>query len=220
MKLKKASIYLISFLILCFMFSACYYLSYLHALNSFNKKAIERKEQLSELTQKQEPTPGLSQEGEDSAQVEQSEATVLPSTQYTLQVYDMKTDTTDTQELNPPAYLVGLTRQEIIDYLDAYMNDMPLSEINKGLISYELEYFSKDEIIIKKTYDEDFVPFRFYVAVKDGYVIVYNSDMKSIFEYTHIEAKNLPEEDRIRLNQGIYLNSLDDVYSLLESYSS
>jgi hypothetical protein len=58
------------------------------------------------------------------------------------------------------------------------------------------------------------------VVVKDGYVVVYNSDLKSVYSYTHIEAKNLPEEDRIALSMGIYVNNLDELYALLESYSS
>jgi hypothetical protein len=221
MKLKKASIYLMSFVFLCVLFSTCYYLSYLHALKDFNERAIERKGLLIDLAQNIEPTAMPEEEEEqDSESVMQLDMIVLPTTQYTLQTYDMKSDTTDTQILNPPAYLVGLTRTEIVEYLTTYMSDMPLSEYNKGLLSYELIYFSDEEVIIKKSYNQDFVPFRFYVVIKDGYVVVYNSDLKSVYSYTHIEAKNLPEEDRIDLVQGIYVNSLDELYSLLESYSS
>ena len=220
MKLKKASIYLASFVALCVMFSACYYLSYVHALNDFNKKAIEQNEKLYALLEHVKPTPEAMTEDGDSVSVIQTDMTVLPTTLYTLQIYDMKTDTTETQELNPPADLIGLTREEVMKHLSDYMSDMPLSEYNKGLISYELIYFSDEEITIKKTYNEDFVPFRFYVVIKGGYVIVYNSDLKSVYNYTHIEAKNLPEEDRIALIQGIYVNSLDELYALLESYSS
>jgi hypothetical protein len=219
MKLKQAFIYLGSFLILCSLFIICYYMSYLHALNDFNERAIERKDELYALMEKAQPTPEASEDG-DSVSVIQTEEKVLPSTKYTLQIYNMKTDTTETQDLNPPAYLVGLTRQGILDYLDAYMRDLPLSEYNKGLLSAELLYFSEDEIVIKKSYNEDFVPFRFYVVVKDGFIVVYNSDLKSVYSYTHIEAKNLPEADRIALIQGIYVNSLDELYALLESYSS
>lgn len=218
MKLKKASIYLVSFAFLCVMFTTCYYLSYLHALNDFNKRSIEQNNNLYALLEKAQPT--TTPEEVESVTVSEVEKTVLPTTQYTLEIYDMKTDTTDTQELNPPSYLVGLTRQEVVDYLDTYMDDMPLSEYNKGLISCELVYFSDEEIKIRKSYNEDFVPFRFYVVIKDGYVVVYNSDLKSVYRYTHIEAKNLPEEDRISLIQGIYVNSLDELYALLESYSS
>jgi hypothetical protein len=220
MKLKKALIYLGSIVLLGVMFSTCYYMSYLRALNEFNQKAIERKDQLLELTRKADPTPAVVEENDTVSVDEQSEAIVLPTTRYILEVYNLKSDQLDTQELNPPAYLIGLTRTQIEEYLLAYMRDLPLSEYNKGLISYELIRFSDTEVVIKKTYNEDFVPFRFYVVVKDGYVVVYNSDLKSVYSYTHILASELPEEDRIALSQGIYVNSLEDLYSLLESYSS
>ena len=218
MKLKKASIYLMSFVFLCVTFTVCYYLSYLHALNDFNKRAIEQNENFYTLLEKEQPTPKV--EKAEDVPAEKTEDSVLPTTQYTLQTYDMKSDSTTTQELNPPAYMVGLKRSELLDYLTSYMNDMPLSEYNKGLISFELISFSEKEIVIKKTYNADFVPFRFYVVIKNGYVVVYNSDLKSVYSYTEIEAKSLPEKDRISLIQGIYVNSLDELYSLLESYSS
>jgi hypothetical protein len=220
MKLKKALIYLGSFVLLSVMFSTCYYMSYLHALNQFNQKAIERKDQLLALTQKAEPTPVVEKEEDTVSVNEQAEVIILPATKYILETYNMKTDILDTQELNPPAYLIGLTRGQVEEYLNAYMKDLPLSEYNKGLISYELIRFSDTEVVIKKTYNEDFVPFRFYVVVKDGYVVVYNSDLKSVYSYTHILASELPEEDRISLSQGIYVNSLEELYSLLESFSS
>lgn len=220
MKFKQACIYLGSFLLLCSLFIICYYMSYLHALNDFNKKAIERKDELyAHLISSAQLTPGAEQNN-DSVSVNQTETKVLPSTKYTLQIYDMSRNTTQTQILDVPAYLVGLTREEVLDYLSDYMKDLPLSEYNKGLISTELVSFSEKEIVIKKTYNEDFVPYRYYVVIKDGYVVVYNSDLKSVYSYTHIEAKNLPEEDRIALMQGIYVNSREELYSLLESYSS
>lgn len=220
MKLKQACIYLGSFLLLCSLFIICYYMSYLHALNDFNKKAIERKDELyAHFISSAQLTPGAEQNN-DSVSVNQTETKVLPSTKYTLQIYDMSRNTTQTQILDVPAYLVGLTREEVLDYLSDYMKDLPLSEYNKGLISTELVSFSEKEIVIKKTYNEDFVPYRYYVVIKDGYVVVYNSDLKSVYSYTHIEAKNLPEEDRIALMQGIYVNSREELYSLLESYSS
>ncbi len=218
MRLKKATIYLTSFVFLCTMFITCYYLSYVNALKDFNKRAVEQKEELYALLEKKQATTEPAQD--DSVSTLQADTTVKPTTKYLLEIFDMKKNTTETQTLNPPAYMVGLTREELLEYLSNYMKDMPLSEYNKGLISYELISFSEDEIAIKKSYNEDFVPFRFYVVIKNGFVVVYNSDLNSIYSYTHIEAKSLPEEDRIRLIQGIYVNSLDELYALLESYSS
>jgi len=221
MKLKQALLYIGSFLLLSLMFVICYYMSYLHALNNFNKKAIERKEQLHlMLENEEEPLDESAGKNTDIVPAVQDVIRVLPSTKYILEIYDMKSDSTTRQELNPPAHLVGLTRQEVIDYLADYMRDLPLSEYNKGLISAELIYFSDEEIVIRKSYNEDFLPYRYYVVIKDGYIVVYNSDLKSIYRYTSIDAKSLPEEDRLELIQGIYVNSLDELYSLLESYSS
>ena len=221
MKLKKVSIYLLSLVALCVMFSICYYFSYVHALDQFNKSAIERNEQLYTLLEQSGLTPTVAAPEEAAVEVGVSqELTIKPSTKYMLEVYDMQTDTVVREELKPPGYMVGLTREEVEKYLVDYMKDMTLSEYNKGLIAYELLNFSEDEVIIKKTYNEDFVPYRFYVVVKDGYIVVFNSDLKSVYSYTHIEAKYLPEEERLRLSQGIYVNSLDELYALLESYSS
>ncbi len=221
MKPKQAFIYLGSFMLISGLFIICYYMSYLHALKDFNRRAIERNEELHTLLDNRAlPDQEVEKKDNDTVPAAQDVIKVLPSTKYILETYNMKTDTTTRQELNPPAYLVGLTRQEIIDYLASYMKDLPLSEYNKGLISSELIYFSDSEIVIRKTYNEDFLPYKYYVVIKDGYIVVYNSDLKSIYRYTSIEAKNLPEEDRIELMQGIYINSLEELYSLLESYSS
>ncbi len=145
---------------------------------------------------------------------------ILPTTNYVLEIYDRKEGLLTQTEQNPPGDIVGLTREQVEKYLDEYMRDLTLSEYNKGLLSYELLSFSDKLVKFRKSYDEDMVPYRFYVVVKNGYVIVYNSDLKSVYEYTHIEAINLPEEDRVALSHGIYIDNIDDLYALLESYTS
>lgn len=218
MNLKRAYIFFLSFFGLCVMFTSCYYLSYRHALNQFNKKAVERKEQLLAI---EERTPAPVNPQPETLSVDTNPSiTVLPTTKYILQIYNKKTGNMETQNLNPPGYLVGLTREGVEEYLNDYMKDLTLSEYNNGLVSYDLVRFSDEEITLRKIYDEDIVPFRFYVVVKDGYVVVYNSDLKSVYNYTHIAADTLPEEERIALSQGIYVNSIEELYSLLESYSS
>ncbi len=221
MKLRKAYIYLLSLMSLAFLFSLCYYLSYQHALKNFNRMAVERKEELHSLLEAVRPTPAvIAPEDGTLAAAAQDSNRILPSTKYVLEIYNKKTGALDTENLNMPGHLVGLTKEEVEDYLENYMRDLTLSEYNKGLLSYELTSFSDREVRLRKTYDEDTVPYRFYVAVRNGYVVVYNSDLKSVFEYTSIEAKNLPEEDRIALSMGIYVNNEEELYALLESYSS
>lgn len=226
------------------MFSACYYLSYQHALRQFNKKAIERSGEFAELYNNPGQTPtavadnnennnvnntdmatdnnngGSIDTGETVSAGVQPEPIILPTTKFILEIYDRKEGTLQQIEQNPPGDFVGLTREEVEKYLDEYMRDLTLSEYNKGLLSYELLSFSDKVVKLRKSYDADMVPYRFYVVVKNGYVVVYNSDLKSVYEYTHIEAKNLPEKDRIALSQGIYVDNIDDLYALLESYTS
>jgi hypothetical protein len=221
MKLKTVYIYLLSFVGISVMFSTCYYISYLRALNEFNKRAIERNNNLTQLEATPESTPPLIMENVESWEANTKSAVkILPSTKYILETYDKKTDTNESLELNPPGYLIGLTREEVIEYLDNYMKDMTLSEFNKGLTAYELQSFSDQEVVVRKSYDETLVPSRFYVVVKNGFVVVYNSDLKSVYTYTQIEAENLPEQDRIALSTGIYVDNLEELYALLESYSS
>ncbi len=221
MKLKKAYVYLLSFMSLAFMFSTCYYLSYQHALKNFNRRAVERKEELHSLLEAVLPTIEGEASAEDAVEAAaQAKKTILPSTNYVLEIMNQKTGTLESESLNMPGHLVGLTKEQVEEYLTNYMKDLPLSEYNKGLISYELTSFSDTEVRMKKTYNEDTVPYRFYVAVKNGFVVVYNSDLKSVYEYTSIEARNLPEKDRIALSMGIYVNNIEELYALLESYSS
>ncbi|HKL79350.1 MAG TPA: hypothetical protein VJ888_02815 [Mobilitalea sp.] len=221
MRLKKAYIYILSFFSLAFMFSACYYLSYQHALTNFNKRAIERGEEYALIEDNGAPTGAPLTSEENAVAVDNPPSTtILPTTRYVLETYNRNTNTTTKDVLNPPGYLVGLTKEEVEQYLIDYMKDLTLSEYNKGLKSFELISFSEEEIHLLKSYDEDIVPYRFYVAVKNGFVIVYNSDLKSVFEYTYIEAKYLSEEDRKALSMGIYVDNRDELYALLESFSS
>ncbi|NLL72237.1 MAG: hypothetical protein GX237_01740 [Clostridiales bacterium] len=233
MKLKKAYIYILSLFLLAAFFTTCYFLSYQQALKQFNKKAIERSEEFAALHNNSEPTPIIvqqnneenkdnqSNQSDDTLSVaQQAQTVVLPTTKYTLEIYDRKEGKLEQIEQNPPGDIVGLTREEIEKYLDNYMSDLTLSEYNNGLLSYELISFSDKAVKFRKSYDADMVPYRFYVVVKNGYIVVYNSDLKSVYDYTHIEAKNLPEADRVELSQGIYVDSIDELYALLESYTS
>jgi hypothetical protein len=233
MKLKKAYIFLLSFFGLSVLFTGSYYLSYQRALREFNKKATQRSDEFAALHDNPEVRSGINEydseiieevennEDEESLSVAvQPEPIIQPSTKYILEIYDRHEGMLNQMEQNPPGDIVGLSRDEVEKYLDEYMRDLPLSEYNKGLLSYELLSFSDKQVKFRKSYDAEMVPYRFYVVVKNGYVVVYNSDLKSVFDYTHIEAKNLPEEDRIALSQGIYIDNIDDLYSLLESYTS
>ena len=60
----------------------------------------------------------------------------------------------------------------------------------------------------------------YYVKEADGYVIVYESDKKTPYEYTSIWVEDLPEHIQKKLKDGIKFTSLTQVYGFLENYSS
>ena len=100
------------------------------------------------------------------------------------------------------------------------MSDIPLEENEKGLYAYELLAFSKDEVIIRKSYNRDLIPDKYYMVVEDGKIVVYYSDLTTVYEYTNIEAFYLPEETRNELMEGIYIKDTEELFTLLESFSS
>ena len=130
------------------------------------------------------------------------------------------TDTLTIEELAPSGILVGKNREELVSYMKDYMKSIPLTEYEKGLISYELRSFSTDKLVMRKTYDASLLPYKFYINIVNGYVTVYYSDLETVYEYTHINAAELSEDARIALSQGIFVKDREELYGLLEGYSS
>ena len=76
------------------------------------------------------------------------------------------------------------------------------------------EYAVADEGNVSK---EDEV---FYLTELNGFVAVYKSDKKTIYEYTNIEVENLPEDVRNEIKNGKEIRSVEKLYGFLENYSS
>ena len=60
----------------------------------------------------------------------------------------------------------------------------------------------------------------YYIKEQDGYVIVYEADQKTPYEYTSILVEDLPDHVQKQLKDGIKFTSLTHVYGFLENYSS
>lgn len=236
MKMKKAYIYLISFFVLTILLTICYYISFKAALHQFNNNAVKKenlmlsyKESANNQENKNKSEASINTENNNISDagndglvaVDSTESDyVTPSTKYVLQEYNVKNQTLNTKELNTPDFLIGLTREEVIQYVNDYVLDMPLADYEKGLASFELISFSKDKVVLRKSYNSDLVQYKYYLAVQDGLITVYYSDKKTIFEYTEIEVNNLSEEDQIELNHGKFIKDAEELYGILESYSS
>lgn len=240
LKIKKVLVYFISFLSISLMFSVCYYLSYKNALKQFNANAVERnKELILSLEQnglilgkESDENTGneivnndpINQDGGsdiDGVEVDSITEVITPSTKYRLQNYDIKNGTM-TEEVKDasPGYLVGLNRVEVIEYLYDYMQDLTLSEYEKGLTNFELIRFSKDEVTIRKTYNIDKVENQFYITTQNDFIVIYYGDAKTVYEYTNLSIANLTQFEKMQLENGIFAKDINEVYALLENYTS
>lgn len=159
--------------------------------------------------------------GENSQEVDNIKGVqVLPTTKYIMQTYDVITGEKTDETLQMPSYLVGLNRDEIIEYLDSYMKDLPWNEFKAGLTAYELLLFSDKEIIIRKTYNSNLVQYEYFIQSIDGNIVVFYSDQKTVHEFTSITTENLSQEERLELEEGCFITDLDELYAVLENYTS
>lgn len=115
---------------------------------------------------------------------------------------------------------IGKNREELEQYLSKYMSDLPLNEVREGLISYDLQSFSPQKVVVIKNYDSDKMPYEYFVTVINYEVVVYYCDQKTIFEYTGIDARNLSVDEQNNLLKGIFVKDQEELYGMLENYSS
>lgn len=223
---------------LCLMLYACYYTSYKNALKKFNRQAKEQKENyysqivkigeenkalLGKLSKKEQETKQLEEKIRLSETAEVAVVpgnTVLPSVSFTEETFDAATGEFITMSKVAPGFLVGMTRDELSEYLKHYMENLSITEYEAGLQAYEIISFSESNVILRKTYDVTKVPYKYYINISNGMVTVYYSNKESVFEYTHIPAVELSEENRRALMEGIYVKDREELYSLLEGFSS
>lgn len=215
--MKKVYIGVTGFCVLILLFSGCYYLSYRMALRDFNQRASEQGNELLFADDGQNAVindPAVI--AADTSRID----LVKPATLCIMQTYDVTTGELSEETVDAPDYLLGFSREDVINYLNSYMSDVPLEEYQNGLMSYELVSFSDQKVILKKTYNKDSVPYRYCMAVRDGMVVVYYSDRKTVFEYTGILSADLPEKEQKKLNYGIFIKDDKELYGILENYSS
>lgn len=142
------------------------------------------------------------------------------STKLIAEVYNEKTQTSEKEILTLPAVFLGITRTEMIEKLDDYMENMPLDELNQGLVSYELMYFSPEYIMTRKTYNLPDNFKKYYIRFSRGCLTVYYSDKETVYEYTDIGLDALPADVRAKALSGFAVKDEKELYDFLETYSS
>lgn len=60
----------------------------------------------------------------------------------------------------------------------------------------------------------------YYLVDINGYIVVYLSDKKTIYEYTDILVDELPVSVQTEIETGKYVEDIQTLYGFLENYSS
>lgn len=223
--------YLCSICALLFVFVIGNYICYKSALGHFEKMQLSSEEKVyneidaivtdkvesryEELSERQQ------QLNEDNIAADTSDYDTLSvQTVYQIENYDVVKDTTTTEYETLPEELVGLKREGADNYCKNYMKDVPAEEFLKGLQSMGVTSFSNDRLVVRKIYDSSKVKYRYYLIAVDGEVVAYYGDKKTVYEYTGIETSGLHAKERRALKKGIEVQDENELYNILENYSS
>ncbi|MDD3222262.1 MAG: hypothetical protein EOM34_08285 [Clostridia bacterium] len=145
---------------------------------------------------------------------------ILPETRLVVETINLKTGEKVTEEKSMPSVYLGLEREELSDKLNKYMDEMPVKEMEQGLVSYGVESYSTKKVVLKKIYYPDENYKKYYILYRQGRIVVYYSDRKTVLEYPDIHFRELPLNLQCELLSGKEIKDDEELYAFLQNYSS
>lgn len=147
------------------------------------------------------------------------EQRITSETKFVVELYHADTEETVTEERTMPSEYAGKTRTELVDYLKESLESQKKEQGEEYLTDIELVSFSKEQLILRKIYEEP-KESAYYLMAVEGEVVIYDGEKTKLLEKTGIYTANLPEEEQQKLEQGYRVESEKDLYSILENFSS
>lgn len=164
---------------------------------------------------------------------------------YTISEYDLSTGRQEVYQELLPAAIIGMNRQQLVEWLDDYNLSAPLEDLEDGFLSMELLSFSPQEIRVRKRVEsiEDPQPepakqpaqlmqtegiqtvsgnegVYGCILAQEGLLTVYDGMRRHVILYTDISLFDLPQSIQQEILEGKDVASEQELYNLLESYSS
>ena len=145
---------------------------------------------------------------------------VTDETEIVLEVYDINTNSVYETEFEAAESLNGKNRTEIEDLIREMNASISDNEKAEGLKNYQLIYFSTTNLTIRKNYDTPVAEHAFFLKEENGYIVVYSYPENTVYHNTGILTAGIDEDSRKALKDGIYVKDSEELYALLESFSS
>lgn len=202
------------------------YYCYQSALRYFEEMQEDYESRLGEqvevyvTNQMEDEMAALETKVEESVATQQVETVLTEESVFVVQSYDSVTDTTVTEYDTLPEQLVGGDRETALEYCQNYKEKMTSEEYLNGLLSVSLVSFSKDRLVIRKSYDISKVKYRYYLITDEEQVIVYYGDKKTVYEKTGIMVDTLSKSEKKELKKGIPVKDEEELYGILENYAT
>lgn len=167
----------------------------------------------------QNQVPLRSEEESVSAEA-QSRLLLHAETEYVLEETDVTEGTVTETTLKLPEKYIGMSREEFLASMEVYELSPPLKEQEKGFVGLEVLSFSPEKVVIQMNYALPEASKDYYILVEDHALVVYLGDKKTLFMYTEIKLEDLPHNVRQQVIDGLYMESEEQLYDFLESYTS
>ncbi len=203
---KTIGIYLVSFCFLFFLFSTVYYFSY---------RDLEEERQLAEgergTVQEQTETETAEETADEQEALRAGKtdpAVVTDEMLYISQSYDLFDGLLTETILPMPEEYLGLTREELIQFLRDSGED-------KSLVS-----FSSSRLVVRSTETVDPEDYQFLLLLEEGYLKIYYSDRRDVYMETYLTEDELPSSEIEALKHGYYVKDVGELYDYLESITS
>lgn len=145
---------------------------------------------------------------------------VTADTAYLIEEVDIVKGTVNETQADMPVKYIGLDRDGLLQELSSYDSNPPLAELERGFETIELTAFSKDRIAVCKYYRTQEDSAGYYLMVADHFIIVYKEDRQTIYMNTDILLSDLNDGLQAEIMQGKYVETEEELYNFLESYSS
>ncbi|MBT9779605.1 hypothetical protein GPL15_24300 [Clostridium sp. MCC353] len=94
-------------------------------------------------------------------------------------------------------------------------------------VTIETETVTEDRVVLNQKQIEPVVSAeetapakRYYLVSEDGFLLVFCEDRATVCLYTHMPISDFPQTEQDKLREGIWFETMIEVFNYLESYTS